>query len=84
MQLSYRLGLIQLNLGPYVEYGVGGKIKSYGRSVDTFSYYDAFNYGLIVGAGVNLMQHFYFGGNYEVGMGDYSNRNIAISIGYNF
>lgn len=84
VQLSYRLGLIQLNLGPYVEYGVGGKIKSYGRSVDTFSYYDAFNYGLIVGAGVNLMQHFYFGGNYEVGMGDYSNRNIAISIGYNF
>lgn len=84
VQLSYRLGIFQINLGPYFEYGVGGNINSYGRSVDTFNYYDALNYGIIAGAGINLGQHFYLGGNYEMGMGNYANRNIAISVGYNF
>lgn len=85
VQLSFRIGKIQINAGPYVEYGFGGEIE-YGRgwTYDTFDYYKALNYGITAGAGFSLDKHFYLGTNYEMGLSDYANRNIAISFGYNF
>ena len=86
VQLSLRLGTFQINAGPYAEYGIGGKIEA-GRNeteFDTFDYYDAFNYGISAGAGIVFAKHFYLGANYEMGLSDYANRNIAISLGYNF
>ena len=86
IQLSYRIGLLQINAGPYIEYGLGGGIE-YGQrgwSHDTFDYYDALNYGVTAGVGINLSKQFYLGVNYEMGFSDYANRNIAISLGYNF
>lgn len=86
VQLSLRPGPLQINAGPYVEYGFGGKINYglLGSKHDTFDYYEAFNYGIAVGVGVNLGKHFYLGANYEMGLSDYANRNIAISLGVNF
>jgi hypothetical protein len=86
VQLSLRLGFFQINAGPYLDYGIGGEIE-YGRSerkTDTFNYYDALNYGIIAGAGFNLGKHFYLGADYEMGLSNYANRNIAISLGVNF
>lgn len=86
VQLSLRLGILQINAGPYVEYGFGGEIE-YGRSGrkhDTFDYYKPLGYGITAGAGLLLGKHFYLGGNYEMGLSDYANRNIAISLGVNF
>ena len=86
VQLSLRFGILQINAGPYVEYGFGGKIEygSSGRKYDTFDYYKPFGYGVTAGAGLLLGKHFYLGGNYEMGLSDYANRNIAISLGVNF
>lgn len=86
VQLSLRLGILQINAGPYVEYGFGGEIE-YGRSGrkhDTFDYYKPLNYGITAGAGLLIGKHFYLGGNYEMGLSDYANRNIAISLGVDF
>lgn len=87
VQLAFRPGKFQINAGPYVAYGIGGKIKTdsyYIDNTDTFDYYELFNYGLAVGVGFNLGKHFYLGANYELGLGDYANRNIAVSLGFNF
>lgn len=86
VQLSLRFGIFQINAGPYIEYGVGGDIE-YGRNDmhhGTFNYYEPLNYGITAGAGLLIGKHFYLGGNYEMGLSDYANRNIAISLGYNF
>ena len=86
IQLSYRIGMLQINAGPYLEYGLGGKIEYGNRNntYKTFNYYDALNYGIVAGAGVNMGKNFYLGANYELGLSNYANRNIAISLGYNF
>ncbi len=86
VQLSYRIGIVQINAGPYVEYGIGGEIEygRQGRIHDTFDYYDALNYGITAGAGMTIAKHFFLGVNYEMGLSDYANQNIAISLGYNF
>ena len=86
VQLSLRLGILQINAGPYVEYGFGGEIEygRNGRKYDTFDYYKPLNYGITAGAGLLIGKHFYLGGNYEMGLSDYANRNIAISLGVNF
>lgn len=86
IQLSYRIGMFQINCGPYIEYGLGGEIEygSYSSRIDTFEHFDALNYGITVGVGRTLWKRFYLGVNYEMGMSDYANRNIAISLGYNF
>lgn len=93
VQLSYRIGAFQINAGPYLEYGLGGEIVYgiRGSEYGVFDYYDRLNYGLVVGLGLNLGKHFYVGGNYEFGLGNfdsglegYANRNIAVSLGINF
>lgn len=86
VQLSLRLGILQINVGPYLEYGLGGEIE-YGsnrRKHDTFDYYAPLNYGITAGAGLLFGKHFFLGGNYEMGLSDYANRNIAVSLGVNF
>lgn len=86
VQISYRIGILQINAGSYLDFGIGGKVK-YGRNdreYDTFKHYKSLNYGITTGVGVVLSNHFYLGANYEMGMSDYANRNIAISLGYNF
>jgi hypothetical protein len=87
LQLSLRLGRFQINAGPYAEYGVGGNIKlgyPVNNEIPTFDYYDAFNYGIVCGVGVILGKHFYIGANWESGLSDYANKNLTISLGYNF
>lgn len=85
IQLSFRLSVFQINVGPYIEYGIGGKIDfNNSGETDTFEYYDPLNYGVTAGIGVLLGNHFLIGANYELGISNYANRNIAIGIGYYF
>lgn len=91
VQLSIRFGDIeslqfQVNAGPYLAMGIGGKIKSESGSeeVDFFKYYDSFDYGAAIGLGALISRHFYIGVGYQLGLGKYRNRNINVSIGYNF
>ena len=85
VQLSLRLNVFQINVGPYIEYGIGGKIEfNQSGQTDTFGYYDPLNYGVTAGVGVLLGNHFFIGANYELGLSGYANRNITISLGYYF
>lgn len=86
VQLSLRLGILQINAGPYVEYGFSGEIEygSSGRKHNTFNYYKPLNFGITTGAGLLIGKHFYLGGNYEMGLSNYANRNIAIILGVDF
>ncbi len=76
----------QVNAGPYVAMGVGGKIKSEKNDSekDFFDYYKGFDYGLSVGGGILISCHYYVGLSLQVGFADYRNQNISIGIGYNF
>ena len=84
VQLSYRINMFQINLGPYLDFGLGGDIDYKEGKIGTFEHFDKMNYGVTFGAGVILGKNFYIGANYECGMSNYANRNIAISLGYNF
>ena len=91
VQLSLRFGDIdtfqfQVNAGPYIGIGIGGKIKSESSNeeVDFFKYYKSFDYGAAIGLGGLISGHFFIGVGYQLGMGKYRNRNINVSIGYNF
>lgn len=86
VQLSFRIGAFQINAGPYLDYGLGGKIKygEYNEEANTFNYFNPLNFGVLAGAGVKLGKHFYLGANYELGFSDYANRNITASLGFNF
>lgn len=85
IQLSYRIGMFQISAGPYLDYGIGGTIEIEDlESLDTFDYYKTLNFGVTTGLGVTIARHFYISANYEFGLSDYANRNIAISLGYKF
>ena len=90
---------LQLNVGPYFAYGIGGKEveeehngKEYEE--DFFDdYTNKFDAGLQLGAGMTFMKTFYVGVAYQLGFSnilkhsdDYSmkNRNWMFSVGYNF
>lgn len=89
---------LQINVGPYLAYGLGGKIKwedKYEKDEDDFFDDDVnkFDAGLSVGAGITLAQHFYLGFAYEFGFVNLykdeddvkaKNRNWMFSVGYNF
>lgn len=93
LQIALRLQLgssvaLQPSVGPYIAMGIGGDIDgeknktSYsGKFSDHFS---SFDYGLQLGAQLIISDHFNFGAAYQAGMGDYRNRNLMISLGYNF
>lgn len=91
LHLSARFGDVdqlqfQVNAGPYVAMGIGGKIKSEKNDseIDFFDYYKGFDYGLSVGGGILISCHYYVGLSLQVGFADYRNQNISIGIGYNF
>ena len=91
VQASIRFGDVssaqfQFNAGPYLAIGIGGKIKSEttDKEQNFFDYYNSFDYGLAIGCGVIFSKHYYLGVNAQIGFADYRNRNVGISIGYNF
>ena len=91
VQLSLRFGDIdetqfQINAGPYAAFGIGGTIKSENSDKEQkfFDYYKRFDYGVAAGIGLIFSSHYYIGANFQLGFGDYRNRNIGISLGYNF
>lgn len=66
---------LQVNFGPYFDYGIGGKIKyeSDGDSDEEDIFGDdgmlkRFNCGLQVGAGVTFASHIYLGVSYQFGL----------------
>lgn len=99
---------LQVNVGPYFAYGIGGKAKW----IDEFDDYDEtwegdffgdkddedtlgfkrFDCGLQVGGGLTFAQKYYLGVTYEFGFGNISNyddievknKNLMVSLGYNF
>ncbi|MDE7456452.1 MAG: PorT family protein [Prevotella sp.] len=88
---------LQVNFGPYLAYGIGGKIKyEYERtSVEEDVFGDdaakRFDAGLQIGAGVTIAQHYYVGCGYQFGLTDIGrdgievkNKNFFISLGYQF
>ncbi len=101
---SYRINLsgenirLHINAGPYVAYGLGGKIDDGTSKVDTFGDdgLKRFDAGLSVGLGVNFNK-FYVGGGYDFGLAnivdkDYFGGNDAkmksqnwnITVGFTF
>lgn len=101
---SYRLDFsdiaqLQVNVGPYIAYGIGGKSTweddDEGKVERDFFEDDInkFDAGLQIGAGVTFAQHYYLGVAYEWGWtniwkdaGDdkLKNKNLMINIGYTF
>ena len=91
VQLSLRFGDIdetqfQVNAGPYVAMGLSGTIKSENGNKEQkfFDYYKSFDYGIAAGVGLTFSTQYYVGANFQLGMADYRNRSIGISLGYNF
>lgn len=89
---SWRLPLgdalaLQLSAGPYVAIGLGGSIKDDKASKYDQSFFDrnnSFDYGVQAGASLIVSHHFTVGAAYQIGMASYRNRNIMVSVGYNF
>lgn len=88
---------LQVNIGPYFAYGIGGKWKEEedGESYEVDFFDDRikrFDCGLQVGGGLTFAQHYYLGVAYEFGFTNIAdesdlkvkNNNIMISLGYNF
>ena len=96
---SYRYNVsdaiqLQINLGPYFGYGIGGKMKEetslYGekesKEYDYFGDADEtcgfkrFNCGLQVGAGLTFSDHYYLGFNYQFGLSNINDSDDFDSI----
>jgi len=81
---------VQLNVGPYVSFCAGGKVKDVWSEKplyeETFSSaYSGTDYGLQFGIGADIAYHFHVGLNYQLGMeSKYQNRNLMIGVGYRF
>lgn len=88
---------LQVNVGPYFAYGIGGKWKEEedGESYEVDFFDDGikrFDCGLQVGGGLTFAQHYYLGVAYEFGFTNIAdesemkikNNNLMISLGYNF
>ncbi len=97
---SYRFNFseaaqLQLNIGPYFGFGIGGKEKDDGEKYDFFEddFYSRFDSGLQFGAGVTLGK-VYLGFAYQFGYvnlfkevedDEYlKNKNFMINVGFNF
>ncbi|MCD7972417.1 MAG: PorT family protein [Candidatus Azobacteroides sp.] len=83
---------LYINAGPYFAYGLFGKTDlGLAGEIDTFSdeMLNRFDMGLTFGVGIEVLM-FNFGVNYDLGLtkiDDFSNaknRNLWISVGYNF
>lgn len=90
---------VQLNVGPYAAYGMGGKAdiewgmgysnNDAGDFFDTGANRNSFDAGVVAGAGVTFY-HIYIGVQYERGLVNITkeynayNSNFSMSVGYNF
>ena len=87
---------LQINFGPYLAYGIGGKYKWDDEDEDEKFFDDDYNKrfdaGLTIGAGMTF-GHIFVGLNYDLGMtnilkdsddGSLKNRSLSINLGYNF
>ena len=89
IEFSYGISKVRFHAGPYIGFGVSGKLKTtmsqYGKStsIGFFERYSRIDAGLKVGAALDL-KHFGFGANYELGCTGYKNRNIQIALTYLF
>ena len=94
IQISYRIPIgfvaqLQLNAGVYGALCVSGTVKD-----NTFNHYydesfknafNGFDYGTQIGIGMIYSHHYFLGINYQLGLNStYQNRNLSISLGYNF
>ena len=77
---------LQVLVGPYIGIAIGGTIdsKTKNEKTDFTKYYNGFDYGASFGLGALFSEHYYVGLGYELGFAEYRNRNISISLGYNF
>jgi len=86
---------LQINFGPYLAYGIGGKFKyDDGEDETDNAGFKRFDCGLQVGAGITLAKHYYVGVSYEFGLANIShgdeyglktkNKNLMVSVGYTF
>lgn len=96
---SYRVNFaeqsqLQINFGPYLAYGINGKMKAGNSKENIFGDEGLrrFDAGLGFGAGYTY-HRVYFGIEYQLGLaniadtggfGKITNRNFNISVGYNF
>ena len=89
---------LQINFGPYLAYGIGGKYKwEYEGESEDEKYFDSddnrkFDAGLAFGAGMTF-GHIFVGINYDLGLTNIlkdsegtslKNRCLSINVGYNF
>lgn len=87
---------LQVNFGPYLAYGIGGKTKwEYDGESEKEDFFDddfkRFDAGLAFGAGI-VFSHIFVGVNYDLGLtnmlkggdGSLKNRCLSINVGYNF
>ena len=92
LQASLRFSMsdafaLQLSAGPYVAIGMGGNIKDdkAGKYDVPFSdHFGSFDYGAQLGVSAIISRHITIGASYQLGLSDYRNRNIGLSVGYNF
>ena len=94
LQATLRLPLgssvvLQPSVGPYIAMGIGGDIEGKKNNTKDYSgkfsdHFSSFDYGLQAGVQLIISGHFNFGLAYQAGMGDYRNRNLMVSLGYNF
>lgn len=90
---------MQFNVGPYLAYGIGGKVKvTDGSDEDEEDFFGddsgakRFDAGLHIGAGITVAQHYYLGVAYQWGWVNINedsdltvkNKNFMINLGYIF
>lgn len=90
---------LQFNVGPYLAYGIGGKVKvTDGSDEDEEDFFGddsdtkRFDAGLHIGAGITVAQHYYLGVAYQWGWVNINedsdltvkNKNFMINLGYIF
>lgn len=78
---------VQVGAGPYIAMGLGGNIKDdkAGKyDVPFFDQHPSFDYGVQAGLSFIISRHVTVGAAYQIGMADYRNRNLGLSVGYNF
>lgn len=89
IELSYGISKVRFHAGPYVGFGLSGKLKTTfydfnkSTSINFFDRYSRIDMGVRAGLGLDL-KHFGIGASYELGFTGYMNRNIQIGLTYLF
>lgn len=89
IEFSYRFSMVRIHAGPYVGFGVSGKLKTTfnefnkSTSINFFDRYNRLDAGVTAGVALDF-NHFSIGANYELGCTGFANRNIQIGLSYLF